>query len=82
MPAPPISEAGRRNPVPTGRGAPLPLQRQVFEQAQRRARTGRGRDQAFNLTAEQAEASEKVIAGTIMVHSILIVLLFNSGAFH
>jgi len=31
MSAPPISEATGRNPVPAGRGAPLPSQRQVFE---------------------------------------------------
>ena len=36
--------------------------------------------QAFNLTIEQAEASEEVIAGTILVHSILIISLFDSGA--
>jgi len=35
MSAPPTSEAARRNPVPAGSGAPLPLQRQVFEQARR-----------------------------------------------
>ena len=82
MPAPPTSEAVRRNPIPIGRGAPLSSQWQVFEQAQRRAGTGRGRGQAFNLTAEHAEASEEVVVGTIMVHSILVISLFNSGTSH
>ena len=54
----------------------------MFEQAQRRARTGCERGQAFNLTAEQAEASEKAIAGTILVHSIPVISLFDSGASH
>ena len=82
MSAPPTSEAVRRNTVAAGRGAPLPPQRQVFEQAQRRAGTGRGRGQASNLTAEQAEASEEVVAGIISVHSIPVVSLFDSGASH
>jgi len=67
MPAPPTSEAARRNPIPAGRGAPLPSQRQVFEQAQWRAGTGRGRGQDFNLTVKQAEASEEVVASTFLV---------------
>ena len=82
MPAPPTSEAVKRNPVPASRGAPLPSQQQVFKQAQRRPGIGRGRGQAFNLTAEQAEASEEVVAGTILVHSIPVVSLFDSGASH
>ena len=79
MHASPTSEAVQRNPVPTGREAPLPSQRQVFE-AQKRAVAGRGRGQAFNLTAEQAESSEEVVAGTILVHSIPVTSLFDSGA--
>jgi len=34
------------------------------------------------LTAEQAEASEKVVAGTILVQSFLVISIFNSGASH
>jgi len=54
----------------------------VFEQTQRRVVTGRERGQAFNLTAEQAKASEEVIAGTILVRSIPVISLFDSGASH
>ena len=52
MPIAPASEAVKKNPVPAGRGVPLPPQRQVFKQSQRRAGAGRGRGQAFNLIAE------------------------------
>jgi len=69
-------------PIPPTRGAPLPQQRHVFEQTQRRAGVGRGRGHAFNLTAKQAEASEEVVAGTILVHSIPVISLFDSGASH
>jgi len=34
------------------------------------------------MTTEQAKASEKVIAGTILVHSIPVISLFDSGASH
>jgi len=54
----------------------------VFEQAQKRAGASCGRGQAFNLTAEQADASKKVVAGTILVHSIPVISLFDSGASH
>ena len=54
----------------------------MFERAQRRAGAGRGRGQAFNLTTEQAEASEEVEAGTILVHSIPVISLFDFGASH
>ena len=34
------------------------------------------------MTVEQVEASEEVVAGTILVHSILVVSLFDSGVSH
>jgi len=80
MPVAPASEAAKRNPVHAGRGVPLPPQRQVFKQSQRMAGAGRGRGQAFNLTAEEAEASEEVVVGTILVHSVPVISLFDSGA--
>ena len=82
MPIAPIPKAARRNPVHAGRGTPLPPQRQVFKQSQRRARASRERGQAFNLTAEEAEASEKVVAGTILVHSFSVISLFDFDALH
>jgi len=42
----------------------------VFKQSQRRARAGREKGQAFNLTTDEAEASEEVVAGTILVRSV------------
>ena len=76
----------RRNPGPVGRGAPLPPQQQVYNQAQQRpgaaAGRGRGRGQAFNLTAEDAEVVGDVVAGNILVHSVAVLTLFDSGASH
>jgi len=82
VPIAPAPEADRMNPVPAGREAPLSPQQQVFKQSQRRARAGCGRGQAFNLTAEKAEASEEVVAGTILVRSVPVISLFDSGASH
>jgi len=62
MPAPPTSKAIRRNTVPAGRGVSLPSHREVFEQAQKREGTGRGKGQPFQLSAKQAEASKEVVA--------------------
>jgi len=78
LPAPGV----KKNPAPAGIGTPLSPQLQLFEQAQRRTRAGRGRGHAFNLTAEQVEASEEVVAGTILVQSFLAISLFDSGASH
>ena len=66
------------------RRAPLPLQQQVFCPIQRGGRTaaGRERGQAYNLIAEEAETSEEVIAGKIMVHSKHVLTLFDSSASH
>ena len=54
----------------------------MFKQFQRRAGEGRGRAQTFNLTAEEADALEEVVTGTILVHSVPVILLFDSGASH
>jgi len=54
----------------------------VFEQSQRRAEASHRRGQAFNLTAEEVEASEKMVAGNILVHSAVVISLFDSGASH
>jgi len=54
----------------------------LFEQAQRRIRAGHRRGHAFNLTAEQAEVSEEVIAGSILIQSFPVISLFDSGASH
>ena len=54
----------------------------MFKQSQSRAGAGRGRGQAFNLTTEEAEASEEMVAGTILVHSIPVISLFDYGASH
>ena len=78
LPAPGV----KKNPAPAVRGTPLPPQRQLFEQAQRRIRAGHRRGHAFNLTAEQAEVSEEVIAGSILIQSFPVILLFDSGASH
>ena len=82
LPAPPE----RRNPGPVGRGVPLPPQRQVYNQAHQRpgaaAGRGRGRGQAFNLTAEDAEVAGDVVADNILVHSVAVLALFDSGASH
>jgi len=61
----------KRSQGPTGKGAPLPLQCQAFSQAQRGAKTriGRERGQAYNHTTKEAEASEQVVAGKILLHS-------------
>ena len=78
--APPM----RRNPGPIGRGALLPPQRQTLGQVQRGPRTGTGREkgQTYNLTAEESEASGEVVADKILVHSISVLSLFDSGASH
>jgi len=80
MPVAPAPEAARKNPKLAGRGIPLLPQRQVFKQSQKRAGAGRRRGQAFNLTAEEAEASEEVVVGTILIHSVPVISLFESGA--
>ena len=36
----------------------------------------------FNLTVEQAEASEEVMSGTILVRSVSTMLLFDFGISH
>ena len=72
----------KKNPTPAGRDTPLPSQRQLFKQAQRRTGAGRGRGYAFNLTVEQVEASENVVAGTILVQSFPVIQPFDSGASH
>ena len=74
----------RRNPAPTDRGTPLPLQRQALGQAQKKSRTRivRGRGQAYNLTTEEAEASEEVMAGKILVHNNSGLALFDAGESH
>ena len=51
----------------------------MFKQAQRGARAGHGRGHAFNLTVELAKASEEVVAGTILVYSVPVISLFDSG---
>ena len=76
LPAPPV----RRNNGPVGRGAPLPPQNHVFNQAQRRA--GRGAGQAYNLTTEETDGSTDVVAGNILIHSVPVLALFDSGASH
>jgi len=52
--------------------------------AQRGPRTGvsRGRGQTYNLIVEEAEVSGEVVAGTIFVHSVPVLSLFDSGASH
>jgi predicted aspartyl protease len=74
----------RRNLEAAGRGAPLPNQQQAYNKAQQgqRAGAGRGRGQAYNLTAKEGEASGDVMAGNILVHSISVLALFDSGASH
>ena len=54
-----------KNPGPTGRGVPLPPQQHTFDHAQRgtRAEVGHGRSQAYNLTIEEARASDEIEAG-------------------
>ena len=43
---------------------------------------GHGRGQAFNLIAEEAEASEEVVEGIILVHSVPVISLFDSAGSH
>ena len=80
LPAPQGQHVQRTLPGPVGqrqqgpvmrRALPLPPQH-VARPVQRGARpaAGRGRGQAYNLTAEEAGASEEVITGNIRVHSI------------
>ena len=78
LPAPPV----RKNPGSIGRGALLPSQQHVCNQAQKGVRVvaGRERGQSYNLIAEEAEASGEVVAYKILVHSSPILALFNSGA--
>jgi len=74
----------RRNPGPIDREAPLPPQQQTLGQAQRgpRTRVDRGKGKAYNLTTGEAESSGKVVADKILVHSISVLSLFDSGASH
>ena len=73
----------RMNPGPTGI-ALLPPQSQAFSQAQKGVKPGIRcrRGQAYNLTLEEAEASEEVWAGKILVHSNPVLALFDSSASH
>jgi len=75
---------GQRNQGPMVRRALPPPPQQAIRPVQRgvRTATGRGRGQAYNLTEEEAEASEEVITGKIMVHSKPVLALFDSGASH
>jgi len=54
----------------------------VVRKAQKRTGTGRERGHTFNLTAEQVEASEEVVAGTILVQSFSVISLFNFETSH
>ena len=54
----------------------------MFRQSQGSAEAGHRRGQAFNLTAEEAEASEEVVAGAILIYSVLVISLFDSGTSH
>ena len=80
----PPAPIGQRNPRPVVKRSPLPSRQQVFCPIQRGARTaaGRGRGQAYNLTAEEAETSEEVITGKITVYSKPVLTLFDSGVSH
>ena len=80
----PPAPIGQRKPGPVVKRAPLPPRQPVFHPSQRghRAATSHGRRQAYNLTAEEAETSEEVITGKIMVHSKPVLALFDSGASH
>jgi len=49
---------------------------------QRMAGAGHGRGQAFNLIAEEAEESDDVVEGTILVHSVPVISLFDSAGSH
>jgi len=66
------------------RRAPPPPRQQVIRPVQRGVRTaaGRGRGQAYNLTAEEAETSEEVVTGKIRVHSKPVLALFDFSASH
>jgi len=83
LPAPPIP-IGQRNPGLVVRRAPFPPRQQVFRPVQRggRTATSRGMGQTYNLTAEEAETSEEVITGKIMVHSKPFLALFDADASH
>ena len=70
------------NSGPVGRGVPLRTQQQAFDQAQGGARSGARcrRGQAYHLTTEEVEASDEVVACKILVYSISVLSLFDSGA--
>jgi len=57
---------------------------QAFHPVQKgtRTTTSRWKGQAYNLTAEEVETSEEVVASKIMVHSKHFLELFDSGASH
>jgi len=74
LPAPPA----RRNDGATGRGAPV--QNRGNNAGQRGA--GRGTGQAFNLTKEEADGADDVVAGKVSIHSFPVMSLFDSGASH
>ena len=75
---------GQRNQGPMVRRALPPPPQQAIRPVQRGVKTaaGRGRGQAYNLTEEEAEASEEVVTGKIRVHSKPVLALFDSGASH
>jgi hypothetical protein len=74
LPAPPA----RRNNGAAGRGAPVQNGRN--NPGQRGA--GRGAGQAYNLTTDEADRSDDVVAGKVSIHSVPIMSLFDSGASH
>jgi len=74
------TQSMQRNPGLNNKGMALPSQQPTQKGA--RPRVVRGKGQAYNLTAEEAEASDEVVAGNILVYSIPVLSLFNSGASH
>jgi len=70
----------RRNPGLNNKGMALPPQQPTQKVA--RPIVGWGKVQTYNLTAEEAEASDEVVASNILVYSIPILSLFDSGASH
>ena len=78
--APPV----RKNHGYVGRGIPFPSEQHAYSQVQNEActRVGHRKSQAYNITDEEAEASGEVGASKILVHSILVLSFFDSGASH
>lgn len=60
----------------------LTPQKKIFKQAQKNKGADYGRGQAFNLTAEQLQNSDDMVAITLLVYIVSVSILLHSRVSH